>query len=69
MATIIEMITAIVMLTPEDANLLKTTHPGILSFRLIYNSTFKYHSAKYKHKKRRPNRHPSPDIAKHPLHK
>lgn len=51
MATIIEMITAIVMLTPEDANLLKTTHPGILSFRLIYNSTFKYHSAKYKHKK------------------
>lgn len=39
MATIIEMITAIVMLTPEDANLLKTTHPGILSFRLIYNST------------------------------
>lgn len=35
MATIIEMITAIVMLTPEDANLLKTTHPGILSFRLI----------------------------------
>lgn len=40
MATIIEMITAIVMLTPEDANLLKTTHLGILSFRLIYNSTF-----------------------------
>lgn len=28
MATIIEMITAIVMLTPEDANLLKTTHPA-----------------------------------------
>ena len=83
MATIIEMITAIVMLTPEDANLLKTTHPapiqktsiktiphpGIFSFILIYNSTFKYHSAKYKRKKRRPNRHPSPGIAKHPLHK
>ena len=80
MATIIEIITAIVMLTPEDANLLKTTHPapiqktsiktiphpGIFSFILIYNSTFKYHSAKYKHKKRRPNRHPSPGIAKHP---
>lgn len=28
MATIIEIITAIVMLTPEDANLLKTTHPA-----------------------------------------
>ena len=83
MATIIEMITAIVMLTPEDANLLKTTHPapiqktsiktiphpGIFSFILIYNSIFKYHSAKYKRKKRRPNRHPSPGIAKHPLHK
>lgn len=83
MATIIEIITAIVMLTPEDANLLKTTHPapiqktsiktiphpGIFSFILIYNSTFKYHSAKYKHKKRSPNRHPSPGIAKHPLHK
>ena len=55
MATIIEMITAIVMLTPEDANLLKTTHPapiqktsiktiphpGIFSFILIYNSIFK----------------------------
>ena len=66
MATIIEMITAIVMLTPEDANLLKTTHPGILSFRLIYNSTFKYHSAKYKHKKRRPNRHPSPGTRQTP---
>ena len=79
----IEMITAIVMLTPEDANLLKTTHPapiqktsiktiphpGIFSFILIYNSIFKYHSAKYKRKKRRPNRHPSPGIAKHPLHK
>ena len=83
MATIIEMITAIVMLTPEDANLLKTTHPapiqktsiktiphpGIFSFILIYNSILKYHSAKYKRKKRRPNRHPSPGIAKHPLHK
>lgn len=83
MATIIEMITAIVMLTPEDANLLKTTHPapiqktsiktiphpGIFSFILIYNSIFKYHSAKYKRKKRRPNRHPSAGIAKHPLHK
>ena len=83
MATIIEMITAIVMLTPEDANLLKTTHPapiqktsiktiphpGIFSFILIYNSIFKYNSAKYKRKKRRPNRHPSPGIAKHPLHK
>lgn len=83
MATIIEMITAIVMLTPEDANLLKTTHPapiqktsiktiphpGIFSFILIYNSIFKYHSAKYKRKKCRPNRHPSPGIAKHPLHK
>lgn len=83
MATIIEMITAIVMLTPEDANLLKTTHPapiqktsiktiphpGIFSFILIYNSIFKYHSAKYKRKKRIPNRHPSPGIAKHPLHK
>lgn len=81
MATIIEMITAIVMLTPEDANLLKTTHPapiqktsiktiphpGIFSFILIYNSIFKYHSAKYKRKKRRPNRHPSPGIAKHRL--
>ena len=83
MATIIEKITAIVMFTPEDANLLKTTHPapiqktsiktiphpGIFSFILIYNSIFKYHSAKYKRKKRRPNRHPSPGIAKHPLHK
>ena len=73
MATIIEMITAIVMLTPEDANLLKTTHPApiqktsiktiphpeIFSFILIYNSIFKYHSAKYKRKKRRPNRHPT----------
>ena len=52
MATIIEMITAIVMLTPEDANLLKTTHPapiqktsiktiphpGIFSFILIYKA-------------------------------
>lgn len=55
MATIIEMITAIVMLTPEDANLLKTTHPapiqktsiktiphpGIFSFILIYNTRWR----------------------------
>ena len=37
MATIIEMITAIVMLTPEDANLLKTTHPAPINIYHIAN--------------------------------
>lgn len=49
MATIIEMITAIVMLTPEDANLLKTTHPAPIqktSIKTIPHPEF-FHSYSY----------------------